>query len=312
VTALERRGVSLSPLALGGAGLGGSIYGEVSEHDAVRVVEVALENGVTHLDTSPKYGDSERRIGLALRGVPRNSYTLYTKVGTSPEHAGYSADAVRRSLKVSLERLGVSQLDLVLIHDPVELTESLQPGGALRALEELRDAGVIRAIGLGVRDHGLLLQAIRSGRFDAVLTFLDYTLLRSSASLHVLPEAAHHGVTVLNGSPLAMGLLGGGDPAEHFRRVLTWVTDDWTHDLTWAALLRDFAQRHRVALPALALQFCLRESMISSTVLGAKNPSELEELLAYSRQPIADSVWRDLETLGLLPDSSIGGSHAHR
>lgn len=297
---LERRPlgkseVSVTALGLGGAGLGGRLYGEVGEPEAVEVIETALELGMTFIDTSPAYGQSEHRIGLALRGVPRLSYTISTKTGTHPDFRGYSAQTTLRSVENSLRELGTDHIDLLLIHDPPNLLESLSPNGALAALESLKSQGVIGAVGLGVRDHGLLLKAIRSGRFDAVLTFLDYTLLGSSAAT-IFPAALEHNVGVINGSPLAMGLLGGSDPRKHFREVLSWAgrEDDWALDL--AESLWRYSLEAGFSLPALALQFCLREPQIHSTLIGSKTKQELAQIIQALETPLPEAIWDGWQT----------------
>ncbi len=300
--ALERRtlganAVTVTALGLGGAGLGGRHFGEVSEADAVGVVEAALEMGIAYIDTSPAYGESERRIGMALRGVPRSNYSLSTKVGTHPELRGYSAETTLRSVEQSLRELGTDHLDLLLIHDPPNLLESLAPNGALEALEALKSQGVIRAIGLGVRSHELLLEATRSQRFDAVLTFLDHTLLNTSAADTILPAALEHGIGVINGSPLAMGLLGGNDPKTHFREVLTWAERETDWPLELAATLWHWSLEAGFSLPALAVQLCLREPRIHSTLIGAKTKQELAHLFLALGAPIPATRWEEWRSI---------------
>ena len=150
---LGRTGLWLPPLAVGGAGIGG-IYGEVSDGEAVGCVNAALECGLNYFDTAPAYGHSERRLGLALRGVPRDSYMLATKCGTHPQRRqDYSRDATLWSVENSLRTLGTDYVDLLFVHDPSDMEPILAPGGALDALEELKGQGVIGFIGLGQRRH---------------------------------------------------------------------------------------------------------------------------------------------------------------
>ena len=125
----------VTAVSLGGAGLGG-IFGPVGEAEGVAAVEKALELGMNYLDTSPKYGEAERRMGLALKGVPRDGYYISSKVGTHPERPGdYSGDAARWTVARSLEVLGVDYLDLCHIHEPEphELSAALAPDGAMEA-----------------------------------------------------------------------------------------------------------------------------------------------------------------------------------
>jgi aryl-alcohol dehydrogenase-like predicted oxidoreductase len=154
--------IAVTAISMGGAGLGG-IFGEVSEADGVAAVEKALELGINWIDTSPYYFESERRIGLALRGVSRKSYHLSTKIGTHPNrYLDYSAEATKWSVQNSLKTLGIDYLDICLIHDPLpgHLEQVLGSHGALEALVKLKRQGIIRAIGIGVQSHELIHRAI--------------------------------------------------------------------------------------------------------------------------------------------------------
>ncbi|WP_424952447.1 aldo/keto reductase [Deinococcus sp.] len=287
----------LPHLGLGGAGLGGAHYGEVSQTQAILAVERALAGGLRYLDTSPAYGQSEGRIGRALRGVPRSSYQLSTKVGTRPGLEGYRAEAVRRSLAHSLEALNTDYLDLVLVHDPPDLAQVLAPGGALEALEDLRAQGTVGAIGLGVRSLALHRQALASGRFQALLTFLDYTLLRQDARA-LFDEARRQGVALINGSPLAMGLLGGGDPRAHRQTALHWIAPDepgWGDDVARAEVLWRWSRERQLDLAALAIQYSLRQPAFACTLVGATSAPEVERTLRACEETFADEVWRELE-----------------
>lgn len=162
---LGRTHMRVTAMSLGGAGLGG-IFGPVRDADGVAAVEKAFELGINYLDTSPQYGEAERRMGIALRGVPRDRYYISSKIGTHPSRPGdYSADAARWTVDNSLRVLGVNYLDLCHIHqpEPFQLDQALAPGGALEALVELRAQGVIRAIGIGVQDHELHRRMIGDG-----------------------------------------------------------------------------------------------------------------------------------------------------
>lgn len=211
-------GLEASVLGLGGAWIG-LPEPDVSEAQAVETVRRAIDLGVSYVDTSPLYGESERRIGLALSGGRREKVLLSTKTGTRPERRyDYSSDATRWSVDLSLRALRTDVLDVVLIHDPPGRESVFEEGAALDALESLREEGVLRFIGVGVRDHALLAECILSGRFDVVLTYLDYNLISQTAGEKVLPLAQEKGVAVLNGSPFYMGLLADRDPSGFARR----------------------------------------------------------------------------------------------
>jgi aryl-alcohol dehydrogenase-like predicted oxidoreductase len=288
---LGRTDLQVTGIGLGGAGIGGG-YGEVSDADAIETVQRAVEWGVNYIDTSPLYGDSERRIGQALKGSRRNHVILSTKTGTHPERRGdYSWDATMWSVENSLKLLKTSYLELVYVHDPAEMEPVFARRGALEALESLKEQEVIGGIGLGQRRHDFHRQAIESGRFDVILTYNDYHPLRASAADTLLPLARHHDVGTVNGSPLAHGLLIGQDPdalPEPARRRFSEA------DLAAARRFHDWCAAREVPMVAAALQFCLRQDLIDCTLTGAKTPAELEENLRFALMPLSPNIWEEL------------------
>jgi aryl-alcohol dehydrogenase-like predicted oxidoreductase len=280
---------------LGGAGLGGS-YGPADECDAVETVHAAIERGINYIDTSPLYGQSERRIGLALEGSLRDKVRLSTKTGTHPDRRGdYSRDGTLWSVENSLRLLKTGYLDVVLVHDPDDLDPAFAPGGALEALEELKAQRVIGGIGLGVRSHAFHRRAIESGRFDLILTYNDYHPLRTAA-LPLLELARRHDVGVLNGSPLAHGLLIGEDPDALVAKGRLRPPE---RDLNAARTLYRWCRERGLPMPGVVLQFCLRQPLIGCTLTGAKTPGELEQNLRGTTTPLPESVWTELEALNL-------------
>jgi aryl-alcohol dehydrogenase-like predicted oxidoreductase len=286
--------MKVTAVSLGGAGLGG-IFGPVGDADGVAAVEKALELGMNYLDTSPKYGEAERRMGLALRGVPRDSYYLSSKVGTHPERPlDYSADAARWTVSRSLEVLGVDHLDLCHLHEPEpeHLDAALAPGGALEALIALKEEGVIQAIGIGVQDHELHRRAIETGHLDVAMTVNDYTLLRQDVD-DVFELAQHRGVGLVNGAALAMGLLSGRDPG-------TIGTPKWTPPAAEVAGAREvhrWCAERELPVLALALQFAVRQRGYDCTLLGAATADEVAGCWEALHAPIPEEVWADLPEL---------------
>ncbi len=207
---LGRSNLQVTALGLGGAGFGGTSYGEVTDDEAIETVRAAISGGIRYIDTSPLYGESERRLGLALQGGLRERVVLSTKAGTHPRWRGdYSAEATYRSVENSLRVLGTDHVEVVLVHDPSTLEQALGPAGAFEALEDLKEQKVIRAIGLGVRDHGLLRASDTFGADGrgADLSRLYIAADDSSRRCAATCGGARYGC--MNGSPLAMGLLSG-------------------------------------------------------------------------------------------------------
>src|SRR6266851_2158479 len=214
---LGRAGFEVRPFGLGSASLGSD---RATDEAAVATVRRALELGIDFIDTSAGYGmgESERRIGLALTPADRRRIRLQTKAGTGTQPKDYRGDAIRRSVEASLQRLRTEYLDVCLIHDPDDFGPVVAPGGGIEALVRLKEEGVIGATGLGVRSHDFHRRAIADGRFDVILTYMDYTLLSRTAE-PLIAEAGAAGLGVVIGSPLATGLLASGEgPPCHYGR----------------------------------------------------------------------------------------------
>ena len=202
------------PASLDGIGLGcapiGDLFTSVDEADARSTVITALDAGIRFFDTAPHYGAglSERRVGEALRGVDRNTISIATKVGkrivdedgndvpagrvgtrTVPD---LSRDGVLRSIESSLKRLGVDRIDVLYLHDPLDVDEALE--NALPIMHQLRAEGVVRAIGVGMNFSAPLARFIAEGDVDLVMVAGRYTLLDRSAAEQLIPVAVERGV----------------------------------------------------------------------------------------------------------------------
>ncbi|MCX6368529.1 MAG: aldo/keto reductase [Armatimonadetes bacterium] len=292
---LGRTGLEVSAIGLGGAGIGGIYQNTVADRDTVETVELALTSGINFIDTSPLYGESERRLGIALRGVDRKSYFLSTKTGTHPDYKqDYSWDGTLHTVENSLKLLGADYFDILLVHDPDKIEPVFAKRGALEALEWLREQGVVKNIGLGQRRHDFHKLAIKSGRFDVILTYNDYHVTRTTALTEGLLEiAAEHNIGVLNGSPMGHGLLTGVDPRTLHTPHLV------ERDAKAATTFYDWCQSKKLNQKAVVLQSCLKQSLIHCTLTGAKNKQELHENLEALQDEIPDYVWEDLKALKL-------------
>lgn len=288
---LGRTELEVTRLGMGGAGLG---RGDVTDDAAVEAVHRAIDLGINYLDTSPLYGESERRVGLAFADSGwREKIYLATKTGTHPEWRGdYSAAGTRRSVENSLRLLNTEYLDVCLVHDPDSMDPVVAKGGALDELQQMREEGLIKFIGLGVRQHEFHKIAIETGVVDVILTYLDYTLLSQTANEWLLPFAAENDIGVINGSPIAMGLLSGVEPdisverahldgrdAEKAHQLWQWATDNDLNVLN------------------LAIQFCFRQPRIAMSLTGSKNASEVAQNFAAATTPVPEDVWEKLKAL---------------
>ncbi|MET0297356.1 MAG: aldo/keto reductase, partial [Microbacterium sp.] len=253
---------------------------------------------IRFLDTSNGYGlhgESERRIGAALReagGLP-DDYVLATKVDPAPGSTDFSGARVRASFRESLDRLGLDRVPLLHLHDPerIGVDASLAPGGPVEALRELKDSGLVDAIGVAGGALSVLRPLLDTGVFDVVLTHNRYTLLDRSAD-EVIGAAHANGVGVLNAAPYGGGLLAKG-PAATTRYAYGENPD--AHAA--AERMQAACERYGVALAAAALQFSLRDPRITSTVVGVSSPDRIAQTLALAAQPIPGELWTELEEL---------------
>jgi D-threo-aldose 1-dehydrogenase len=296
----------VTELGLGCAALG-NLYAEVSDEAAAATVDAAWDGGVRLFDVAPHYGLglAERRLGAALAGRPRGEYVLSTKVGRllvpvaarGQDPAGFavpaaygrrfdfSADGVRASIEASLARLGLDRIDIALIHDPDEHGEQAF-GQAYPALERLRAEGVVRAIGAGMNQAGMLTRFVTDTDVDVVLLAGRYTLLDRSAALALLPAARDRGVSVLAAGVFNSGLL--ARPAAGAR---------YDYQAAPAALI-DRARaieatcaRYGVPLRAAAARFPLRDPAVAAVLIGARSPDEIADALKLRAAAIPDALW---------------------
>ncbi|MFL6128532.1 MAG: aldo/keto reductase [Mycobacteriales bacterium] len=311
---LGRTGVTVTELGLGGGPLG-NLYAEVEDATARATVDAAWEAGVRYFDTAPHYGLglAERRLGAALADKPRAEYAVSTKIGRllepNPRRTGsdlaaggfavpddlrrrwdFSADGVRRSLAASLQRLGLDRVDVLLVHDADEHVDQAI-AEAIPALVELRDQGVVGAVGVGMNQWQAPLRMVTETPIDVVMLAGRWTLLdRSGAPL--LEACAERGVSVLAAAPYNSGLLARPRPtAESFLDYVPVRPDP----LERATALADACDRHGVELPAAALRFPLRHPAVAAVVAGVRSPNELTAAVDRVRTPIPGQLWTDLQ-----------------
>ena len=288
---LESRRMGRTEMRAKALGLGCAAMGSAksSDRDAIEGVRHAIELGINFLDTSPLYGESERRIGLALSGGYRERVYLETKTGTHPERRGdYSAEGTRWSVENSLRLLKTDYLDSVLIHDCSDIEEPLAPGHALEELLKMKEEGTVRHIGLGIRSHDAHRRGIETGEIDIVLTYLDYTLLNQSAAKTTLPLAKRSDVGIILASALAGGRLAGPEPSTD--------GDPRTHAV-W-----QWCQSRGVSIRNLALQFCLAVPIDGIVMYGPADKVEVEEGFRAATTAVPDEVWQDFRAeFGVAP-----------
>lgn len=312
-------------LGLGGVAIGNG-FAAATDAQSEASLAAAYAAGVRYFDTSPWYGLglSERRYGHHLHNHPAREYTLSTKVGRlltatagelqdvmwkdpSPFHYryDYSADGTRRSVEDSLNRLGVSQLDVVFIHDlspdnEKDLGMSWEQRfaeaakGAMPALTRMREEGLIKAWGFGVNRPEPALRAVAEADPDIFLLACQYSLLDHEQALHdTFPRIAARGASVVVGSPLLAGYLAGRDRYLYDGKVPSWAPEK-------RAKVQVLCERHGVDLRTAALQFADAPEVVSAVIPGARTPEQVLANVASMSVAIPAAFWAELKQEKLI------------
>jgi D-threo-aldose 1-dehydrogenase len=306
---------------MGTAGIG-NLYAPVSARTADETVAAALAAGFCYFDTAPYYGFglAERRLGDALAvHDPDRRAIVSTKVGRllDPAEApardrhgfvdgdpfeprfDYGYDAVLRSHEGSLKRLRRDRVALLLAHDLGALTHGAEAsrhmadflGGGHRALAELRDAGAVDAIGIGVNEVEVAEFLLARVALDVILLAGRYTLLDRSA-VPLLDQCAAKAVKVIIGGPYNSGILAA--PAAECAEARFDYRPASPAIRARAAALETLCASHGVALPAAALQFPLRHSAVACVIPGLVGADQVRDSVARLADEIPDGLWSAL------------------
>lgn len=304
-----------------GASQLGNFGRAVSDEEARAVVDEAWRLGIRYFDTAPHYGLglSERRLGAALADRPRDQYVLSTKVGRllepNPDGADlqdddgfvvpattrrvwdFSRDGILRSIEESLSRLGVDRIDIAYLHDPDDHWGAASTTG-VETLVELRDEGVLGAIGAGMNQAAMLAEFVRRCDVDVVMAAGRYTLLDQSAAEELLPLAVERGVAVVAAAVYNSGLLSSSRPAAGARFDYQEAGGDV---VARARELADICERHGVSLPEAAIAFPLRHEAVCSVVAGMRSPEQAASTVERYEALIPETLWDELAERRLIP-----------
>ena len=338
---LGKTGLSLTRIGFGAAPLG-NLYAPVEDAQSDALLQALIGSPIRYFDTAPFYGFglSERRVGDALRALPRDSFVLSTKVGRLINplagHTGaavrqgyatpmpfepvfdYSYDAIMRSYEHSLQRLGLAKIDILYVHDIGRLTHGeankahfrILAESGYRALEELRAAGDISAIGLGVNEYEICEEAMEIGRFDCFMLAGRYSLLEQDPLRTFFPKCEAHGARIIaagvyNSGILATGVGGDGTHYYNYEPAPDFVVQKTSH-------IEQICRSHGVSLPAAAMQFVLAHPIVVSACIGLGKPARVRGTLNLYHERIPDAFWNDLKTEKLIDEAAptpvVGGS----
>ena len=316
--------LEVTELGLGCAAMAGN-HQPNSDENIAAAIDEALKHDVRYVDTAPFYGfgRSEHFAGNGLRY--RDDCILSTKAGrllapgypsdssaaewpgSFPFHQvyNYSYDGVMRSYEDSLQRMGLDRIDILLLHDIGVMQHGEEANrahfanamkGGYKALDELRSNGDIKAIGLGVNEREVCLEAMNHGHWDAFLLAGRYTLLEQNPLDDLFPACADAGTSIILGGPFNSGILAGGDtwnyaraPAQVMEKVLK---------------IKAVCESHGVPLPAAALQFPLGSSQVSTVIPGPRTRVDMQQILEWFSMQIPASLWSDLQSAGLVREDA--------
>ena len=309
--------VRLTELALGGASLG-NLYYETSDDNAAASVAQAWDSGIRYFDTAPHYGLglSERRLGAALSPNPRSEYVISTKVGrlivpnespTEFDDQGFvvpgdrrrkwdfSREGVLRSVDDSLTRLGTDYIDIIYLHDPdvSGIPDAAQTGAA--ALIELRDQGVVRAVGIGSNSAAAVAQLFRESDIDLAMLAGRYTLLEPNEADAVFEAAGQRAIVAVG--VFNSGLLSTARPQPGAMYNYEPAPAELLARANWLA---DLAEANYATLPQTAIAFPLRNPKVASIAIGMRTPRQVLDNVALFEIPPPASFWADLEGAGWL------------
>lgn len=327
---MGRTGIEVTEVGFGGAPLG-ELFETVSEEQSQATLARAWDSGIRYYDTSPfyGYGKSEHRVGHFLQQQRREDFVLSTKVGRvfKPTrksdfdpggwvggmrfdfHYDYTYDGIMRSWEDSTQRLGFPEIDLLLIHDLDNFFLSQRHfdtymaqliGSGWRALQELKDAGMIRGIGAGMNVIGNIPAFLDAVDVDLFLVAMPYTLLDQSVLADEFPACAERGVHFVIGAVFASGILITG-PQEGAKYGYAPATPEI---LEKTRRIEAVCQSHNVPLAAAAVQFPLGHPQASAIIPGAMAPFHIDSTLELHQHPIPADLWAQLKAEGLLREDA--------
>jgi D-threo-aldose 1-dehydrogenase len=301
---LGSTGLSVNPIGFGCAPIGLSMFGELTETQAVEVIQQAFQQGINLFDTAPSYGNglSEYRLGKALKGITRQEFIIETKLGVVRENRilryHQPPGNVRRSLEESLERLQFDYVDILLIHDPdQEYADAI--GNVYPELARLREEGIVKAIGVGMNHWEMLADFMRDADFNVFMLAHRYTLLEQN-SLSFLDKCFQKGIGIHLAGVFQSGILATG-AVENARFIYRDAPDEICDRVS---NLQTICARYNVPLSAAALQFAWAHPAVTSLVIGMSYPEEVYDNLGAFHLPIPGDFWKDLQSERLIDENA--------
>ncbi|MBI2939157.1 MAG: aldo/keto reductase [Chloroflexi bacterium] len=300
---LGKTGIEVSIVAVGGGRFGWSKDAPLDPDVGVQTVWTALECGATLIDTAPRYlhGQSEAIVARALRQRPdlAAGVTVTTKVAHPVPEFDYSYDQVMRSVDWSVKHLEREHFPILYLHDaPLALLDRVmgrEPGepGALAALRNLKDQGIIGNIGVGINDPTVNVVYIETGEFDCALVPEAYSLLNQLALERILPAAERFDMGIAVAEVLEKGFLAVGVRPDVVHRDRRFSPECIAH----TRKIQELCGRYGISLAAAAIQYATRHPRVHTAIVGARTPAQARQNVRAAREPIPEDFWAELQPL---------------
>jgi aryl-alcohol dehydrogenase-like predicted oxidoreductase len=284
---LGKTGLNLPILSFGASSLGAE-FRAVDVNEALKSVGVALEHGMNFIDTSPYYGRgmSEVLLGIALEGVPRESYTLCTKLGRyAPVHFDFSPRRVAESIDVSLERLRTDHLDIVLCHDVEFVDLDYIVNETLPAVRKAQQQGKVKFVGVSGYPMKMFKYVADRAPLDVILSYNHYTL-QNTMLADLVPYLKSKDIGVMNAAPFSARLLTNA-PLPKWHKAPAHVREV-------AAKAAKHCADHGSDIAKLALQFSIANEEMTTCVTGSASPKRIAEWATWAAQPIDQQLLKEV------------------
>ena len=324
---LKRSGLTVTELGFGGANIG-NLFSEVTDQQSYDAVTGSWDRSIHYFDTAPHYGCglSERRLGLATASkLDHPDLVISTKVGRllkpravnepaddmgfvqeAPfkRHFDFSYDGVMRSYEDSVQRLGHSRIDMLFMHDigayaqgknHADVFKQAMDSGQ-KAMVELRDQGLVKAIGLGVNEWEVCQQTLACADFDTFMVANAFTLLNNDITRHFVGECEKRGLSIIAAAPFNSGILATGSEGRgHY-----FYEKTPPEILKKVQKLEAICREYQVELPAAAIQYPLQYDVVASVVTGISQLDRLDQTLQWYQATIPEEFWSALKEEGAI------------
>jgi aryl-alcohol dehydrogenase-like predicted oxidoreductase len=307
-----RTGLQVSPITLGSWPMSGDRYGRIEDSEAVRTIQRAQDQGITSFDTAPAYGagHAEETLGAALMDGRRDQAVVTTKCGLGPRRDGMpgrnsSRTAILEEIDASLSRMRTDHTDVYLVHWPDPNTPLAETMGVM---DELRQTGKTRLVGVSNFDVPLLEECRKVRPVDVLQ--VGYNLFDRRMEREVFPYCREHGIGVMAYGSLAYGLLTGAFTEDTMFEASDWRSggvafgqpilggDNFRHNVRLVQRLRDQVARPKgVTVAQLALAWVLHNPAVTTAMVGARVPAEIEENVGAAEVVLSDDEVAHIESI---------------